>query len=74
LRRPEADVLPAIAKLQASGASSLRQIAAGLNAAEISTPRDHGEWSAVQVQRVLRGTSVCKLPFGVAAAAEAAVA
>jgi hypothetical protein len=32
---------------------SLRRIAAGLNAAEIPTPRGHGEWSAVQVQRVI---------------------
>ncbi len=47
-----ASVLPAIAKIQASGATSLRQIAFGLNALEIPTPRG-GEWSAVQVQRVL---------------------
>jgi DNA invertase Pin-like site-specific DNA recombinase len=46
-------VLPAIAKIQASGATSLRQIAFGLNALEIPTPRG-GEWSAVQVQRVIR--------------------
>jgi hypothetical protein len=35
------------------GATSLRQIAAGLNAKGIATPRG-GEWSAVQVQRALR--------------------
>ncbi len=48
-----ASVLPAIAKIKASGATSLRQIAFGLNALEIPTPRG-GEWSAVQVQRVIR--------------------
>jgi DNA invertase Pin-like site-specific DNA recombinase len=45
-------VLPVIRELQAAGATSLRQIAAGLNERNISTPRG-GEWSAVQVQRVL---------------------
>jgi hypothetical protein len=47
--RARADVMAAIAKLQASGGGSLRQIAGGLNAAEIPTPRGYGEWSAVQV-------------------------
>lgn len=47
-----AEVLPMIAKLQADGAASLRQIAAGLNALDVPTPRG-GEWCAVQVQRVL---------------------
>jgi DNA invertase Pin-like site-specific DNA recombinase len=42
------EVLPAIAKLQASGAPSLGQIAAGLNEMEIPTSRGVGEWSAVQ--------------------------
>jgi DNA invertase Pin-like site-specific DNA recombinase len=46
-------VLPVIHELQAAGATSLRQIAAGLNERNIPTPRD-GEWSAVQVQRALR--------------------
>jgi DNA invertase Pin-like site-specific DNA recombinase len=48
-----AQILPTIAKLQAEGANSLRQIAAGLNALEIPTPRGAGEWSAVQVQRAM---------------------
>jgi DNA invertase Pin-like site-specific DNA recombinase len=48
-----AKILPTIAKLQAEGAISLRQIAAGLNALEIPTPRGAGEWSAVQVQRTI---------------------
>lgn len=69
-----AEVLPAIAKLQASGAASLRQIAAGLNAMEIPTPRGQGEWSAVQVQRILKASSRRKLPLGAAAIAKAAVA
>src|SRR3954466_6835793 len=53
-----AAILPIIAKLQASGALSLREIAAGLNAREIPTPRGAGEWSAVQVQRVLNPPSL----------------
>jgi DNA invertase Pin-like site-specific DNA recombinase len=47
-----ADIAPTIAELQASGATSLRTIAAGLNARGIETARG-GTWSAVQVQRVL---------------------
>jgi DNA invertase Pin-like site-specific DNA recombinase len=47
-----AAILPAIARIQASGATSLRQIAFGLNSLEIPTPRG-GEWSAVQVKRVM---------------------
>jgi DNA invertase Pin-like site-specific DNA recombinase len=46
------DVAPIIADLKASGAVSLRQIAAGLNERGIPTVRG-GEWSAVQVQRVI---------------------
>lgn len=72
--RARAEILPAIAKLQVSGAKSLRQIAAGLNAAEISTPRGHGEWSAVQVQRILKAAAIRKLPLGVPASAKTAVA
>jgi hypothetical protein len=46
------DLLPIIGELKAAGAVSLRQIAAGLNAKGIKTARG-GEWSAVQVQRVM---------------------
>lgn len=46
------DLLPAIEQAQAEGASTLREIAAFLNAKGIPTPRG-GEWSAVQVKRVL---------------------
>jgi hypothetical protein len=46
-------LLPMISTIQATGASSLRAIAAELNAREIPTPRKLGEWSAVQVQRVM---------------------
>lgn len=42
-----------IAEIRAAGATSLRDIAAGLNARGIPTARG-GEWSAVQVQRVLQ--------------------
>jgi DNA invertase Pin-like site-specific DNA recombinase len=45
-------VLPVIRELQASGATSLRAIADGLNARGIEPPR-RGEWSAVQVKRIL---------------------
>jgi DNA invertase Pin-like site-specific DNA recombinase len=48
-----ADIAPIIKDLQAAGAESLRDIAKGLNHAGIPTPRGQGEWSAVQVQRVL---------------------
>jgi DNA invertase Pin-like site-specific DNA recombinase len=46
------DLLPVIGDIQASGAHSLRQIARELNKRSITTARG-GEWSAVQVQRVL---------------------
>jgi hypothetical protein len=45
------DLGPTIRDLQASGAS-LREIAAALNARKIPTARG-GEWSAVQLKRVL---------------------
>jgi DNA invertase Pin-like site-specific DNA recombinase len=48
-----ADIAPVIAELQAAGATSLRAIADGLNAQGIPTARGAGQWSAVQVQRVL---------------------
>lgn len=47
-----ADLAPIIRELQAAGKTSLRAIAEGLNDAGILTPRN-GQWSAVQVQRVL---------------------
>jgi hypothetical protein len=46
------DLLPIIHEIQASGAESLRQIAAVLNTRGIPAPRG-GEWSAVQARRVL---------------------
>jgi DNA invertase Pin-like site-specific DNA recombinase len=46
------DLLPVIEDLKAGGATSLRQTAEGLNQRGIKTARG-GEWSAVQVQRVL---------------------
>jgi DNA invertase Pin-like site-specific DNA recombinase len=45
-------LMPTITAIQAEGASRLRQIAAELNAKGIETPRG-GQWSAVQVQRVM---------------------
>ena len=46
------DLMPIIVDLRAAGATSLRDIAAGLNDRGIPTARG-GEWSAVQVSRVL---------------------
>lgn len=48
-----ADLHPTIKELQASGATSLRAIAAKLNELRIPTSRGDGEWSANQVKRVL---------------------
>jgi DNA invertase Pin-like site-specific DNA recombinase len=48
-----AELAPTIAELQAAGATSLSAIAAGLNEKQIPTARGSGEWSAVQVMRVL---------------------
>lgn len=50
--RRSADIAPIIAELRAAGAESLREIAAGLSAKGVRTARG-GEWSAVQVKRVL---------------------
>jgi hypothetical protein len=47
------DIGPTIAEIQAAGATSLRAIAAELNERSIPTARGRGEWSAVQVARVL---------------------
>ena len=41
-----ADIAPPIAELQADGATSLREIAAGLNAKDIPTARGEGAWTA----------------------------
>ena len=46
------DVLVSITKAQAEGVSSLRGIAAALNARGVTAPRG-GEWSAAQVKRLL---------------------
>ena len=47
-----ANVRPVIEAIRAAGASSNRAIAAGLNARRIETARG-GQWSAVQVGRIL---------------------
>lgn len=54
--RYQADVFPIIAAIKADGATSLRQIAAVLNERKIPTSRGTGEWSAVQVMRILNQT------------------
>jgi hypothetical protein len=51
--RRVADLWPVIAAIQASGATSLRAIAAELTRRGIPTPRGTGAWQAAQVQRVL---------------------
>jgi DNA invertase Pin-like site-specific DNA recombinase len=48
-----ADLAPTIAELQASGVTKLAAIAAALNERGIPTARGDGQWSAVQVSRVL---------------------
>ncbi|MGF9763403.1 recombinase family protein [Microvirga sp. 0TCS3.31] len=50
-----ADIRPIVAGIQASGATSLRQIAAALNERHIRTARGK-EWTATQVMRVLDRT------------------
>jgi DNA invertase Pin-like site-specific DNA recombinase len=47
------DLAPIVRTLQATGAESLRAIAAGLNAKGVPTATGKGQWSARQVQRVL---------------------
>lgn len=47
------DLLPVIEQAKAEGAVTLRKIAAFLNAKNIPTPRETGDWSAVQVSRIL---------------------
>lgn len=51
-QRRAADLLPVIDAIRAEGAVSLRQIAEGLNQRGVPTARG-GEWSAVQVMRVV---------------------
>jgi len=51
-QRRASDLQPVIAELRSAGAVSLAQIAAGLNQRGIPTARG-GEWSPVQVMRVL---------------------
>jgi hypothetical protein len=48
-----ADLAPTVKELQAAGVTSLRAIADGLNAKNVPTARGQGNWSAVQVMRVL---------------------
>ena len=50
-----ADLAPVVEELRASGATTLCEIAAGLNEHGIRTARS-GEWSAMQVSRVLTET------------------
>jgi DNA invertase Pin-like site-specific DNA recombinase len=51
-----ADLAPIVADIQAGGAASLREIAAGLNARQVPAARG-GAWSAVQVKRLLERTA-----------------
>jgi DNA invertase Pin-like site-specific DNA recombinase len=54
-KRRAANIEPIVADIQASGATSLRQIAAALNERHIRTARGK-EWTATQVMRVLDRT------------------
>jgi DNA invertase Pin-like site-specific DNA recombinase len=47
------DLAPIISELRANGVTSLRAIAAALNARGIPTARGEGEWQSAQVKRVL---------------------
>ncbi|WP_293809354.1 recombinase family protein [uncultured Bosea sp.] len=51
------DLTPAIASLRADGASSLREIAAGLTRQGIPTAAGKAQWTAAQVARVLAKAS-----------------
>jgi hypothetical protein len=44
---------PIIAELQAAGATSLRELADGLNRSGILTASGRGDWQATQVRRLL---------------------
>ena len=66
-RARAADLAGTVKELQASGATSLRAIAAGLDARGIPTARG-GTWSSVQVMRLLEHIG----PFDVSAASAAA--
>jgi DNA invertase Pin-like site-specific DNA recombinase len=48
-----ADLAPTIKQIQAEGATTLKGIAVGLDAAGIPTPRGNGKWSPTQVKRTL---------------------
>jgi DNA invertase Pin-like site-specific DNA recombinase len=48
-----ADVLPVVRQIQAEGATSLREIARGLQAQGVRTPSGKEHWSAAQVRRLL---------------------
>jgi hypothetical protein len=49
-----AELAPIIAELQASGITSLNDIAAALNERHVPTPASSGRWHAMQVSRLLR--------------------
>jgi len=48
-----ADVLAVVRQVQAEGASSLRTIAAELNARGVLTPAGKAQWSPTQVRRLM---------------------
>ena len=52
------DLAEVVAAIRTAGASSLREIAAGLTERDIPTPRGAGAWSAMQVSRVLARIAV----------------
>ena len=52
-RQRAADLAPVITELRSAGVTSLRAIAAALNARSIPTATGHGSWSAVQVSRTM---------------------
>ncbi len=55
-------LLPITTEIRASGATTLRAIAAELNSREVETPRRTGHWSSVQVMRVLAKLEIHSRP------------
>jgi DNA invertase Pin-like site-specific DNA recombinase len=53
VRGRAADLAPVIEELMSSGLSSLREIAAGLNARGVPTATGRGVWQATQVRRLM---------------------
>lgn len=65
-RRRAEDLAPLMRDLQGSGMTSLRELAAALEARRIPTPRGNRNWSAMQVRRLLKRIDELEAPSVVA--------